>query len=326
MTDKSANGLAVRTAPQGGVAALPRRLVGRSRRVQFRWLDLVILVAVGLGLAVVIYRINTSLHYRWDWSVVPDYFLHYDTATRTWRSNILLQGLLTTIRIVLWSAVFAFIIGLAVGLCRVSSNLFLRLVARAYVDFIRGIPPLVIIFVFYFFISSQIMPLLGVETFFRQASPATLRITEIVLGPPQQVSAFLSAMLCLAIFEGAYVAEIVRAGIQSVEKGQWEAARSLGLTQPSTMRYVALPQAFQRMMPPLAGQFISLIKDSSIASLISVQELAFMAAQVSSSTSRIFEVWISVAGIYFVLCFTLAWLFGKIESQMRPHGGDTRPH
>ena len=294
-----------------------RAVAGRFRRFGLGWLDFALLAAVGLGAAFVVYRINTSLDYRWDWSVVVDVMVHYDSGTEEWRANLLLLGLLTTIRAVLWGGVFALLIGVTLGLCRVSPLLLLRLISRTYIDGIRGIPPLVIIFVFYFFISSQIIPLLGVEQFLRSASPNTLSVILVAFGPPELVPAFISAALCLAFFEAAYVAEIVRAGIQSVERGQWEAAVSLGLSQSHTMRFVILPQAIQRMMPPLAGQFISLIKDSSIASLISVQELAFMAAQVSASTFRIFEIWISVAGMYFVMCYVLTTCFGVLERRMR---------
>ena len=291
-------------------------VAGRFHRFRLGWLDVVLLLAIGLGAAYVVYRINTSLDYRWDWSVVFDVMVHYDSGTEEWRANLLLLGLLTTIRAVIWGGIFALLIGVALGLFRVAPVLLFRLISRAYIDGIRGIPPLVIIFIFYFFISSQIIPLLGVETFLRSASPNTLAIIEVAFGPPVLVPAFISAVLCLAFFEAAYVAEIVRAGIQSVERGQWEASVSLGLSPFHTMRFIILPQAIQRMMPPLAGQFISLIKDSSIASLISVQELSFMAAQVSASTFRIFEIWISVGGIYFVMCYALTACFGALERRM----------
>lgn len=325
MARRGANGGGVPGAAVGNVEeqvptageTARRMAAGRFRRLRLGWLDVTLLAAVALGAAHVVYRINTSLDYRWDWSVVADVMVHYDSGTAEWRANLLLLGLLTTIRVVLWGGVFALLIGVALGLCRLSRLLFLRLLARTYIDGIRGIPPLVIIFVFYFFISSQIVPLLGVEQFLRSASPNTLSIIQVVIGPPELAPAFISAMLVLAFFEAAYVAEIVRAGVQSVERGQWEAALGLGLSRAHTMRFIVLPQAAQRMMPPLAGQFISLIKDSSIASLISIQELAFMAAQVSASTFRIFEIWITVAGMYFVMCFVLTTCFGILERRMR---------
>jgi polar amino acid transport system permease protein len=120
-------------------------------------------------------------------------------------------------------------------------------------------------------------------------------------------------MLCLALFEGAYITEIVRAGIQSVSKGQWEAARAIGLSPMNVLRDVILPQALRNILPPLAGQFISLIKDSAIVSLISIQELTFLATEVAASTTRVFETWILVGAMYFVLCYSFALLFGWLE-------------
>jgi polar amino acid transport system permease protein len=285
-------------------------------RLRLGWLDALIAGVLVLGVAGLVHQVNTKLDYHWDWSVVGAYLVRPDPDSGGWRPNLLLIGLLTTVRLALWAGLFAAVLGAVLGLCRTANALFLRILARLYVDLIRSLPPLVIIFIFYFFLSSQIVPLLGIEAFLRSASPGTLGAVSVLVGPPQLVPAFLSAMICLALFEAAYVAEIVRAGIQSIERGQWEAAGSLGLKKRHTMRLVILPQAIQRVVPPLTGQFISLIKDSSIASLISVQELAFMAAQVSATTGRIFEVWISASAMYFALCFGLALLFSRVEHRL----------
>jgi polar amino acid transport system permease protein len=110
------------------------------------------------------------------------------------------------------------------------------------------------------------------------------------------------------------VGEIVRAGIQSVERSQLEAARSVGMNWSQEMRYIVLPQAMKRVLPPMANQFITLIKDSSIISLISVQELTYKTVELVSSTHMIFEAWITTAAFYFVLCFSLSTLFRKLEN------------
>jgi polar amino acid transport system permease protein len=117
----------------------------------------------------------------------------------------------------------------------------------------------------------------------------------------------------LAVFTGAYVAEIVRAGISSIHKGQMEAGRSLGMTSAQTMRYVILPQAFKRVLPPLAGQFINLIKDSSLVSVISITDLTKAGREVVSSTFSPFEVWFTVALLYLVLTGTLSFLVRRLE-------------
>jgi polar amino acid transport system permease protein len=206
------------------------------------------------------------------------------------------------------------------GMARVSKRLLPRLLGWSYVELVRNIPPLVFMFIFYFFISSQLMPLLGIDRLVARASPTGIAVVSALFGEPRLLSNFVSGLLCLALFEGAFITEIVRAGIEAIDKGQWEAGSSLGLSRWRLLRLVILPQAVQRIVPPLAGQFITLIKTSSIVSLISVQELTFLAGEVAVSTSRTFEVWIIVGGFYFALCFGLALLFARLEARLaRPY-------
>ena len=159
-------------------------------------------------------------------------------------------------------------------------------------------------------------PLLGIDEISVKASPATLAVLEVLLGPKELFSNAISGIICLALFEAAYITEIVRAGIQSIERGQFEAGDSVGLSPLQVMRWVVLPQAIQRVIPPLAGQFITLIKDSSLVSLISIQELTFLAQEVAYSTQYVFEIWIFVAAMYFCVCYLLALLFGKLEIRL----------
>jgi len=299
--------------PTRGAAAPSSR---EKRGWRLGWLDLAILAVLALVIGYLAWRVDTVLVYKWNWSIIPRFLYRFDDEQQRWIANLLMQGFWTTVRLTLWGSVLAAVIGLLIGLCRISRDLFLRMVGRAYVELIRNIPPLVFIFIFYFFISSQIMPLLGIDAMVRDASPATLAVIEVLFGDPKLLPQFVSGLICLAMFEAAYVAEIVRAGIQSIGKGQWEAAESLGLSRFDQMRDVILPQAIQRTLPPLASQFISLIKDSSIVSLISIQELTFMASQVVVSTQRVFEVWITVAAMYFGLCYIFSWLFARLERRM----------
>ncbi|MFM7347547.1 MAG: amino acid ABC transporter permease [Tagaea sp.] len=287
----------------------------RSRR-RFGALDAAILAALALALGYLAWRAQTVLHYQWNWAPVWGFILRYDEARGGWTPNLILIGLWTTIRISIWAAIGAALIGGIMGLARVSNSLFFRLVAGAYVELVRNMPPLVFVFVVYFFLTSQIVPALGVDAAIRAASPGTLAAIDTLLGPPRLLPALLSAVLCLALFEGAYVAEIVRAGVQSIERGQWDAARAMGFTRVQTLRLVVLPQAIQRTLPPLAGQFISLVKDSSIVSLISIQDLTFLGNEVAATTTRLFETWIVVAVLYFILCWTLSRLFARLEKRM----------
>jgi polar amino acid transport system permease protein len=284
-----------------------------------RRLGLVDILVLAVLAAVIVYvgwRAQTVLRYNWNWAPVWNFVVRYDPELGSWVPNIILKGLWTTIRISVWAALLAALFGGAMGIARVSNSLFLRLVARGYVEMIRNIPPLVFIFVFYFFLTSQIVPALGLDSWARTASPEARATIDLLLGPPQFLPALLSAVLCLALFEGAYVTEIVRGGIESIDRGQWEAARSLGLTRGRTLRLIILPQAIQRTIPPLAGQFISLIKDSSIVSLISIQDLTFLGNEVAATTTRVFEAWTIVAVLYFALCFALSRQFARLELRM----------
>ena len=286
------------------------------KKSRLGWIDYAIFAVLIAAIAYVYYRVDTVLEYRWEWSIIPNYLYRWDEEQQQWVANLLMQGLYTTIRLALWGIVLAAIIGVVFGVMRTTRRLFPRMLSRVYVELIRNIPPLVFIFIFYFFISSQIMPLLGIEEFVRHAPPETLAWMEVLFGPPPLISNVISGIICLAMFEGAYVTEIVRAGIQSIPKTQTEAGLSIGLSRLQLMRYVILPQAVQRVVPPLAGQFITLVKDSSIVSLISIQELTFLAVETAVSTTRMFEVWITVAGLYFCVCYFCALLFDWLERHM----------
>ena len=273
-----------------------------------------ILVIAGF-IAFVVFRAQTVLNYRWNWAPIPNYVLRWD-GERGWVANLLLQGLLTTLRLSLWSMVLALLFGMAIGIFRTSKSLLPRLLGGTYVELMRNTPPLVLIFVGYFFVSSQIMPLLGIDAAVRAASPWALQAIDFGFGDPRLLKNFLSAMVVLAMFEGAYVAEILRAGINSVERGQWDAAAALGLSRGRSLRLIVLPQAIARMVPPLCGQVISLIKDSSVVSLISIQDLTFMANDVAVSTSRVFETWITASAMYFAVCLGLSLLFRRLERRL----------
>lgn len=280
-------------------------------------LDLILGVILTALAVYIYYRIDRVVHYRWEWSAIPQYFFRYDADAHQWVSNVLMQGFFNTIRLSFWGTLLAMIFGTVMGLCRVSRSLFLRLMGRTYVASIRNLPPLVLIFIFYFFVSDQIMPVLGIPDAVASLTGAQERMLTLLLAPPNQVSAFLSALLTLAIFEGAYITEIVRAGIESIGIGQWEASRALGFTRWQQMRHIILPRAFQRILPPLSGQFISTIKDSAIVSVISIQELTFQGMELMSATYLTFEIWITITLMYLALTLPCSIAIHKLELVMR---------
>lgn len=201
-----------------------------------------------------------------------------------WRVGILLIGLWLTIKLSVISVILGIVIGLITGLARLSSSPAPKWLAISYIELIRGTPLLVQIYIFYFFIGQM----------FNLSNEA-------------------AAILALSFFAGAYVAEIVRAGIQSIHRGQTEAARSLGMSYPVAMRYIILPQALKRIMPPLAGQFISLIKDSSLVSIIAITDLTKAGREIATSTFSPFEAFFTVAALYLILTFTLSMFVQYLE-------------
>lgn len=203
------------------------------------------------------------------------------------KAGPLLMGLYTTLKISVISIFFAIIIGIVAGILRISGNPILKKLTITYIELIRGTPLLVQIFIFYFFIGTVL-----------------------------NLDRFNAGVASLAIFAGAYIAEIVRAGIQSIPKGQMEAARTLGMNYYQAMRYIILPQALKRTLPPMAGQFISLIKDSSLVSVISITDLTKAGREVVTSTFSPFEVWFSVAVMYLVLTSTLSFVVQLLERRL----------
>lgn len=282
------------------------------------WIDVVLLAVVAAAVAWVGLRVQGTLNYEWRWEIIPNYLLRFDGENGRWVANLLLQGLVTTVRITLYASILALPLGVIIGVGRTVKNLTVRMLARTYVELLRNIPPVVVIFIFFFFLSEQLIVAFNIEGWARGiAQGDSAGFWTFLFGDMRLFPSMISGVVVLAHFESAFVGEIVRAGIESVGRGQREAAGSLGLGRVDELRFVVLPQATRRVLPPLANQFISLVKDSSIISLISVQELTYKTVELVSSTRAIFEAWITTALLYFALCFCLSLLFRRLERQGR---------
>ncbi len=204
---------------------------------------------------------------------------------------LLLEGTRLTVQLTAIAVFFGIIIGTVAGMTRLSRGPQ-RKVAAVYIDFIRGTPLLVQTFIVFYGIPG-------------------------IIGRP--IPAYWAAVLALSINSGAYVAEIVRAGIQSIDKGQTEAALSLGMTGSQIMRHIILPQAFLRIIPPLGNEFIALLKDSSLVSVIALEELVRKGQIIIGRTFRPFEVWLAVALIYLAMTFAVSRLVNFTEKRMKIH-------
>jgi len=252
---------------------------------RWRLSDTVKALLLVLVAGLLLYRGTERLGYLWQWYRVPPFLVSLQDGT--WRLGPLLDGLLVTLYITALSLILSLLFGLVSALFRLSDSIVARGMGRVYVEAVRNTPLLVQIFFVYFVAG----PVLGMERLF-------------------------SAVLALSLFEGAYASEIIRAGILSVPKGQWEAADSLGMGRFDTYRTVILPQAVRHMLPPLTGQAVSLVKDSALVSAIAVYDLAMQAQAIIAETYLTFEVWFTVAAIYLVMTVTLSVVASFLERRL----------
>ncbi len=323
-----------------------------KRRSDGKWVAaFVVFVLVGLGL---FYYATQKIAYNWRWNRIPIYFFYEDVVKirspldgevdsitlsgdkaivvvkgqdgeesyevptaglivsdgeiispgdvlgtySEWKPGLLMIGLWITLKLSIMATIFGILIGTISGLARISANPALRWTAMSYVELIRGSPLLVQILIWYYVIGTVVNDLLAAYE----------------IG---QIPAFWYAVAALACFAGAYVSEIVRAGIQSIHRGQMEAARSLGMPYAKAMWYIILPQAMRRILPPLAGQFISLIKDSSLLGVIAIRELTKAAREAVTSCLQPFEIYFVLAALYLVLTFTLSMAVQYLEKRMK---------
>lgn len=232
----------------------------------------------------------------------------------------LIEGVRLTITVTLISFVIALFLGLIAGLGRLSRNVVFRTLSTLYVEVVRGIPLLVQIIYFAFVLAPALLGLLN--------GLGNLILNYLAIGPLtnlgyslanmhiQDIDMTVRASLGLAFGYGAYEAEVFRAGIESIARGQSEAARSLGMTTGQTMRYVILPQAIRRVLPPFGNDFIAMLKDSSLISVLAVRELTHLGKLNRARTFRTFETWNTVAFLYLILTVSLSLLVKLLERRM----------
>ncbi|MCJ2163735.1 MULTISPECIES: amino acid ABC transporter permease [unclassified Pseudodesulfovibrio] len=224
------------------------------------------------------------LGYNWQWYRIPQYLWHSTDEGFTW--GLLMQGLGVTFQISAISLILMLAIGMTTALLRMTRSWAAWGVARVYMELIRNTPLLIQIFFIYF-----------------------------VLAPILDMSGFWAAIIALSLFEGAYASEIFRAGITSIDTGQWEAAKSLGMSPFAMYRHIILPQAVRRVLPPLTSQAVSLIKDSALVSTIAILDLTQQGRMIDAETFLTFEIWFTVAAIYLVVTLTLSGVVRLLEQR-----------
>lgn len=231
--------------------------------------------------------------YKFEYEVGEEVYEGDAIASKTeLKAGPMVHGIWITIKISVLSAILTFIIGVILAFMKLSSYQFLKDIAGVYIAVIRGTPLLVQIFLFYFIVANIF-----------------------------ELERFVAGVLSLGIFFGAYMAEILRGAIQSIDKGQLEASQSLGMSYFQTMRHIILPQAFKRALPTLVGEMIALVKDSSLVSVISITDLTKVGREIVANTFSPFETWIVVALMYLTITFSLSYLGHVLEKRMKAKGG-----
>ena len=248
--------------------------------------DIIAYLFVMTAIVYIILRGASEQGYYWQWYRVPKYL--YTLKDGTFTLGPLLEGLKITLHITWISMILTYTIGLATALLRLSDSIVGRAIARVYLEVARNTPLIVQLFFVYFVIA----PVLGIDRLF-------------------------AAILALSLFEGAYASEIYRSGIVSLHKGQWEACHSLGLTSFDSYRKIILPQAIRRVLPPLTSQTISLIKDSSLVSVIAVYEMTMQANAIVAETFLTFEIYFTIAAIYLFITISLSQLVALMERKFK---------
>lgn len=262
-------------------------------------------------LAWLAWRVLFEFRYDWHWSEMPRYLVYRDESGL--HAGVLLRGLWLTVKLAVWASAGAIVLGLALALGRLSDLYYLRLMSRAAVEVCRNIPPLVLVFIAFYFLSAVLIPWNQVSGAIAHWPPAARSALEAAAVRSRDLGVFLPAVTALAVYEAAYFSEIFRGAITAVDRGQWEASWCLGLSRFQRLRCVILPQAFRKSAPQMAGQFISTVKESSIVSVVSLAELTYSGQQLSTTIHRLFEVWLTVAALYFIFNFGLSALFRRLE-------------
>ena len=226
-----------------------------------------------------------KMGYNWQWYRVPQYIVQVHEGGLLW--GPLAYGFVETLKLSAIAFVLTVALGIAVAVLRLTRSITGRAVATVYIELIRNTPLLVQLYIIYF-----------------------------VLAPVVGLDRYWTAVLCLTLFEAAFAAEIFRGGIMAVARGQWEAAASLGLTRLQAYRDIILPQAVRLVLPPLTGLAVSLVKHSSIVSVIAVFELTTEGRNIISDTYMAFEIWLTVAAMYLAITVTLSFVAAWLEQRL----------
>ena len=255
--------------------ARPRWQSQLRRVMASRPASILIYLAVVSAIVATALKGAEAMGYNWQWYRIPRYF--YEKTDGGIVLGKIPWGLAGTIALSATAFLLATFIGLIVALLRLSDLIVGRWVARGFLEIVRNSPLLVLLYVFYY-----------------------------VFGPIFGLDRYAASVGCLAVFHGALISEIFRAGINAVPKGQWEAADAIGMTRWQVYRYIVLPQSVRFMLPPMTGEVVNMIKSSAIVSVIAVAELTTIGRNIISDTYMSFEIWFTIAAVYMVVTLIIS--------------------
>ena len=259
-----------------------------SRKIQNLFRSRPIAILLYLIVIYLIARVSVvgaeAMGYNWQWYRIPDYF--YTLTEDGFQWGEIVFGLIKSIDLSVKSFVLATLVGLFIALLRLSGLLVGSGVALVYLEFVRNMPLLVLLYLIYY-----------------------------VMGPIFKFDRYMAAIICLAVYHSATISEIFRAGINSVPRGQWEAAKSIGMSVAQSYRFIILPQSIKVMLPPLTNEAVQLIKSSAIVSVIAVAELTTIGRNIISDTYMSFEIWFTVAMVYLVVTLILSTCVSGLEKR-----------
>ncbi|MBS0124074.1 amino acid ABC transporter permease [Thetidibacter halocola] len=262
----------------------PSRRLRLRRAVASRPVSVLIYLAVMVLILGAAFEGAAAMGYNWQWYRIPRYF--WTVGDEGFRWGEIPMGLVATLVLSTLAFALATVIGLVVALLRLSDLVVGRAVARVFLEIVRNSPLLVLLYVFYY-----------------------------VMGPIFGLDRYTASITCLAVFHGALISEIFRAGIESVPKGQWEAASAIGMTRGQVYRWIVLPQSVRFMLPPMTGEVVNMIKSSAIVSVIAVAELTTIGRNLISDTYMSFEIWFTIAAVYLAVTLLISAFASLLEKR-----------
>ena len=270
------------------MAASPRPLLSPWRRIPLAAASRAFAIALYLIVVWLLARLALagaeSMGYNWQWYRVPEYLFRFTSDGFAWGEIPL--GLAATLKLSLQSFVLALGLGAVIAVLRMSGLVVGGAIAVVFLELVRNLPLLILLYLFYY-----------------------------VLGPIFALDRYAAAVLCLGVYHAALVSEILRAGVNSVARGQLEAARSVGMSTAQAYRHIVLPQAMKFLLPPMTGEAVHLVKSSAIVSVIAVVEMTTVGRNIISETYMSFEIWFTIAAVYLLVILILSLAASWLEKR-----------